>query len=513
MILPGKGRLVGYTLLAAFVVCICAGCDLFSNMPENDLEKKLDDQIAYTLAAPANLRIGSIPGSVNTIPPFLAGQKQGYPFTVYFTANPAWAFTGWEAVLSSDFTAYLNGDRQERLSIAGKAMPYVKLEETTDTYGNKTGDATVTVYSGADLTLVPHCVERLKVTSSNLPGNFTDRKVTNYPIQIWFSREIDPACLNFDNFIISAETNQGYGGRILEGAAFTEKYFAPPAVNGKQIVIARKPGTLSEPEFINLNITVKLNSGGIYDSIDKISMGEPGQYEELYYGVAFKAYTTPPVTERLEAETGATGSTTSLFPGKADFSGDAMILTEKKYYVATEENDERVVYLLFDQKELDESIVLVYTSLDHVRITEKREEETNQSEDQYPFAMYGFSTADAGIRFRQLAEEYKNEAGNAEPYIVRHVLKTRTDGIIQLAVQPTDTLGNYDSFEQAKKVRVILDTTPPGPVNNVSADYNPGAKTLELQWKNPGDPDLDGILLTWGIMGANQTELQLPATE
>jgi hypothetical protein len=441
-------------------------------MPENNLEQKIDEQIAYTLAAPANLRIRGIPGSVNTMIPHVEGQKQGYSFTVYFTPNPAWAFIRWIAVPNN---AYDNSQSWD--SLVNSTSPRVEIEHIHHN-GIPTGEAIINVKTNEALTLIPYCIERPYVVTTNLPGNFMNRLVTNYPIQIWFNREIDPASLTFDNFIISAETNQGFGGRILEGSEITQ-YYNAPAANGRQIVISRN-FTANQSVFGNLNITVRLNLGGIFDAEHKVSMGQPGQFRDLYYGVSFRSYRQAPETENLEANTVSTGSDISLFPGKRDFTG---------------ENKDRS-----NIRTLDNSIEHVFTSLGHVRITENRE-----GSNQYPYAIYGFSTAHSGPHFAELAKTYREihsdreiHGGENEPYIVRHVLRTTTDGIIQLAVQPTDTLGNFDNFERAQKVRVILDTTPPGQVINLTGVYDSAEEKLTFTWWNPVDIDFAGIRIYYG---------------
>ena len=435
--------------ITVLITVLFSACDLFSNLPENDLEKIIDDKVAYAHAAPANVSIGSIPGSVNTITGSLGEVKQGYSFTVNFTPNPDWVFTGWEALLSADFSAYQNGTRQEQLAIAGKTQQLVAIVEERDLQRNKTGEAQVTVSTGLALTLVPHCIERPKVKTTNLPGNFFDRKVTNYPVHIWFNREIHPDCVNFNNFIITAETNQGFGGRTLEGAEIT-KYFNQPVSNGKQVIITRlTSGT--DSEFVNLNLTIRLNLGAIYDEAFRVCMGDVGKYQDLYYAVHHRSYTTPPDTERMEA---AAGKENKLFSGSVSPSENESIADST--HMVPLENGERVTYLLFDADRLDQSINLEYTTLDNVRITEKKEGVSYQSENEYPYAEYRLAAPDPALSI--LVDKYKAKHGSRTPYIVRHVLLTETDGIIQLAVQPTDTLGNRESFAEAKKVRVLLDT-------------------------------------------------------
>ena len=356
MVFVGR-RMSGPFLILAFSFLILFGCDLFNNLPENNLERKIDEQIAFVMAGPTMLNIDSVPGTVNTITPnsYLAGQKQGYSFTIYFTANPEWAFIEWVAVFTGDVEGYLTAlrldNRQEQLHLSGKTKDLIEINNI-GLNSNPSGEAEITVKTGAALTLIPRCIRRPFVTTSNLPGNFLERRVTNYPIQIWFSSEIDDDCLNFDNFIISADTNQGFG-RPLDNM---ERFFNTPVRNGRQVTINRK-FTNADSEFGNLNITVSLNLGGIYSIHDdnRVFMGEEGLFRDFYYGVSFRAYTTPPTTAHLEANTGSAGSEIYLFPGDVSFN-DEKDRTNKNYYVLAEENGEPVVYLLFDQWAIDNSI-------------------------------------------------------------------------------------------------------------------------------------------------------------
>ena len=485
-----KIRIINHLLFLLFMSCLLSGCDLFNNLPENDLERKIDDKIAFSLAAPADLKIESIPGSVNTVTLNAAGQKQGYGFNVFFTANPEWTFTGWEAVFSENLHDYLNGSRNNLLS-----MPTIEIIDAKDENGNPTGEAKITVFTGAAIILIPHCVERPFVVSSNIPLNFTDRKVTNYPINIWFSREIDPDSVGFNNIIITAETNWGHGQPLND----VTRFFNDPVVNGRQVTISRNLSA-DDSEFVNLNITVRIDIGTIYDRFNEKNTGQPGRYTELGYGISHLAYRTAPRTLRMEA---SAGRNNTLIPGS--ILPLVRELNEEIYFVPLE-NGERTVYFLFDANALEQSINRDFTALDHIRITEFREGDDRNISSNFHSVRHGLHSD-----IPELTARYQLIHGRT-PYIVRHTLMTTTDGIIQLALQPTDTLGNLESFEDALKVRVRLDTTSAALLENLNAEYNHLDEKLIITWMNPVNVHFAEILLSWGIQGESQQELTLLPT-
>jgi len=428
----------------------------------------------------ANLRIltSTAWGTSNPPPGDIDDKKLGFPFTVEFTVASDWAFQGWKAY---SYSGTVDGWSQEN---PGTLFSLTDV----DIKDLKGGKAEVTVYTSEPVTLVPYCARRPYVKTHNLPNHFDDRRVTNYPIKIWFSNKIDEKCLNFENFEIVMQTNYGRGGGTpLKNVS---DYYEDPIMEDGIVTIKRKKeNVLSSPEFINLNITIKLDMGSIYDE-GNIYMGEPGQYMELYYGVSNMSYLQAPATVNLEAVTGMG----EMF---AEYNGDIPV-RDTQYYV-TQENGERVVYLLFDKEELDNSINPTFTQMEKMRITEMNESVNYpRGEDDYPPAHPEKFTAEAGDYYARLAEKYKEKHSGKEPYIVRHVLKTTGDGIIQLAVQPTDTLGNYERFDLAKKVRVRLDTTPPNQVTtSARVIFDVGTGKITFTWDNPDDEDFDKVLFSF----------------
>jgi fibronectin type 3 domain-containing protein len=466
------------------VSCFFFSCDLFLNKPDGDLTRVIDEAVAWSNADSVNVRIGVIPGSVSLISSdsALQGQKVGYAFSVSVTENPEWAFLGWDAVREADLSSYQAGNR----GLAANAAAYASIADVLDSGGNKTGAASVTAHTSEPFYLVPWCVERPKVTDHNMKG-FTDRQVTNYPIQLWFNRSLDPDTVNFDTFVLSAQTNQGYSGTALQGLGFTS-YYEEPEINGSIVTIRRKIRDPSlEPDFKRLNITLTLKKDAVRDT-EGIYMGKSGDVTELRYGVGTENYSKRP--EVLDIA-GALAT-------------DGEFITGIDTYLVKDEAGTYVVYLLLDKGELDSSIDPDFTELDTIRVTEKNL--SSQNERDYPYFIYsGFEDSS---RYANLVDKYKIAHSNKEPYILRHEIVSRVDGEIQIAVQPTDTLGNRYTFDEledaAEIVTVVLDTTPPGQVS-IGSSYDAGAKTLTLEWTNPSALDLEEVSLAWTKDGVTQS--------
>jgi len=438
---------------------------------------------------PANVRIAaSIAWGVTNPSGALSDRRIDFPFNVEFTVSSAWAFEEWKAF--TDTGAGWN------VAAPGTALS----AEAVTIQAPEAGRTEVTVHTTSPVVLVPWCNKRPEVVSTNLPGHFFDRKATNYPVIIWFNLEIDEACLTWDNFIISAKTDRGRG-QTLAGNAIT-KYFQLPVIdeyNRNLVAIYRNSSTfirnestiIDDPEFNFLDITIELNFDGIKSKATMTPMGEQGQSQQLLYGVSGEMISDSPIVLNLMAETGVADSQISMISGAV--TPDNVSPTEKQYYVKNN-NGERGIYFLFDKNELDDSVDPF--GFTNISITEMREDAPGSPPLEGIASRIASSSDD--MRFDDLMTAYKAQNANKEPYIYRYNLLNTTEGTIQLAVQPINFFGVRETFANAKKVRVILDTTPPPEtVSNVSADYNAG--TITFTWENPNSTpdDFEGILISW----------------
>jgi fibronectin type 3 domain-containing protein len=437
---------------------LVVSCDLFNNKPEIDLLKAIDDKVAWANAPWVTVSVAALPGSVNTITPSVTGQKKGYAFTVSFTPNPAWYFCGWDAVLSADAAEYLSAlDKPEstartvQMALAAKTASLVKIE-LPDSGEDLIGTAKITVDTTESVTLIPGCVKRPFVTGNTLPNNFVDQRVRNFPIHIYFSHPVDDSCLNFTNFRITASDYNGNDQGDIS------QYYDKPLQTGNRVTITKKPDNTADGTdmsgFAFLNITVSLNAAGLtWTSEDTggkpVAMDPGGAGLELSYSV--NNGNSMPAGESVMASIGIDGGLVGdEWPGSAE-----------EYYMT---GAERTVYLLFDKKALDDSIMTGYqygirfNGL--VKITEKGADGTVAEAE-----LNVIDGSAAGLvvhpEYTALAGNYReSHPENHDPYIAKHKLLTNHDGVITFAVQPLDSQGICPSYTDAKKVGIILQGTP-----------------------------------------------------
>jgi hypothetical protein len=90
--------------------------------------------------------------------------------------------------------------------------------------------------------------------------------------------------------------------------------------------------------------------------------------------------------------------------------------------------------------------------------------------------------------YQTLVDDYKtahsvtggDSAYDAYPYIVRHILKTKARGILELAVQPEDSVGNFPKFADAGKAKVKVVYMPKVPQGLAVTGSTP--ESISLSW-------------------------------
>jgi hypothetical protein len=199
----------------------------------------------------------------------LEDAKLGFSFTVEFSANAAYFFSGWEAVLTEDMDAYLlvSENREDREEFINKTVnpeektKLVNITETKDAKGNPTGRAEITVLGTEALTLVPHCYRRPYIKTTSLPNSFTRPEVKNYPIDLYFSRPIKSGCLSFDNFKLSGVTNLGNDGIPLPDIKGNYDFLSLPQGEDEtsRVSLRSKPKNGLNTNFSNLQNSMNQN--------------------------------------------------------------------------------------------------------------------------------------------------------------------------------------------------------------------------------------------------------------
>jgi hypothetical protein len=103
-----------------------------------------------------------------------------------------------------------------------------------------------------------------------------------------------------------------------------------------------------------------------------------------------------------------------------------------------------------------------------------------------------------------LALEYMTEY-ETPPFVVRHIVQTQKDGVINFFVLPGDAMGNRIGIEEARAkgayIQAVLDM-PPQPVSNPQALYYKESQSIGIFWTNPLDSDLEDIELQLVKAGA-----------
>jgi hypothetical protein len=433
----------------------------------------------------------------------LDGVKLGFSFTVEFSPEAAYFFSGWEAVLTEDWQDYLNSENRDdqRKWIKKTADPadeenkkMIDIIEKTDAAGKPTGRAEITVLSTRSLTLVPHCYQRPSVKTNRL-NDMYEPKLKNYPINLDFSLPIERECIDDahfrDNFRFSAK--RGFGsGAVLPDIG---DYYEVKSIDGSHVRIGVKDLSLLDPEFAGLLITLRLNAEGIYwkspePEGDTVSMNPGDGNRKFSYSISSDWYNKPPEAKRLYAAASKDGP---LFK-ETELSGDSGCYVQ-------DENGERAVYILFDKKDLDDIIDMgrqFSVRFDKlVRITEM---ESGTSE---AVTAIDGSSASLPEPYRTLAERYGARESGRVPYIARYALKTNANGKITLSVQPEDSLGNRQSSADAGKVAVNVYTAAPDGVGKPDCVFDAATGTLNLTWVNP--PGTANIKLGHGAQGVEWT--------
>jgi hypothetical protein len=96
------------TILIIATFCLAAfSCELFSNKPEIDMEKAIDDAVQMANAPVLNVEVNEGGMGIASLRGTLAGIKQGAPFQLNYQANGNYPFYGWQARLegSEDLAA------------------------------------------------------------------------------------------------------------------------------------------------------------------------------------------------------------------------------------------------------------------------------------------------------------------------------------------------------------------------------------------------------------------------
>jgi hypothetical protein len=90
-------------IISAWMLILFAGCDLLNPLPETDMQKKIDEQIAYAKApwVPVFVNDGQM-GTASLSGDLDKTVKKGYSFKLSFQPNSNYPFKGWQAVIGNE---------------------------------------------------------------------------------------------------------------------------------------------------------------------------------------------------------------------------------------------------------------------------------------------------------------------------------------------------------------------------------------------------------------------------
>ena len=182
------------------------GCDLFSSVKEDDLLKRIDEEIAWANAAKINI-IVAYPNAWGTSPQLGTGRcfdikrpsetpRKGYTFNVEFNPNVDYALLGWRAYRTDDLP---NGwtsspDNTENKLRNIKQIENIILPEIDENGG--IGGVTINA-SETNVTLIPFCRAQPRIVSSSPDKNAAYYSRAN-PIIITFASTLQQDSVKFD---------------------------------------------------------------------------------------------------------------------------------------------------------------------------------------------------------------------------------------------------------------------------------------------------------------------------
>ena len=153
-------------ICSIYTVLCLSGCDMFNNMPEADLEKKMDDAIAWARAEKISVTIdypdawgSSNPpkGSVTTI-----DTRKGYPFTVEFSASNNVTFRDWIAL--DAYSPTLSYDELQE-SALGEPEVFIDRQGSLASITS----TRITINISGPITLVPLCSDQPEINGTAPP--------------------------------------------------------------------------------------------------------------------------------------------------------------------------------------------------------------------------------------------------------------------------------------------------------------------------------------------------------
>ena len=214
----------GWVLLIVICSLFTVSCDLFNGAKEDDLLKKMDEEVNWAAAKKLTVRLefpalwGTSNPPVGRLSPGSLDIRQGYPFTVDFTPSLAYGLVEWRAYETSSLTWPWNDE-----TVLAAAVPVTKGIEIPPAV-IEGGSFTFKITSGDNITLVPYSKSQPKIYR-RVPSDSTGLYPAATQIMIQFNIPINESTLLFGDDL---EGNLRISIKDKDTEDPLEGYFEPP---------------------------------------------------------------------------------------------------------------------------------------------------------------------------------------------------------------------------------------------------------------------------------------------
>ncbi|MCL2067383.1 MAG: hypothetical protein FWG99_07965 [Treponema sp.] len=252
-----------------YLLTFLFSCDLFSGSTDNDLLKKIDEEIAWANAAKLTVHISYDPYWGTSSPPI--GQitqardiRQGYDFALEFTPDAAFSLVEWRAFSGELESGWWDDPVQFEIDMQGRELEIGRDFALMSLLSPRGGNSTLKINVPGTITLVPWCrtEPRILRTEPRIPitadlPEFSKGMVLN----IYFNSPLKESSM-YDAITIRGTTNTT-NVNVDYLPCYTVEYFE---VAGQFVItFTPKPDNLPAIDT-EIRLTIKTGEGGIQNA-------------------------------------------------------------------------------------------------------------------------------------------------------------------------------------------------------------------------------------------------------
>ncbi|MCL2067647.1 MAG: hypothetical protein FWG99_09310 [Treponema sp.] len=264
---PGRPFSIRHFLFFAFTFCLIT-CDLFTGATDNDLLKKIDEEIAWANAAKLNVFISYDQNWGTSNPPMgqITGNRdirRGYEFDVEFIPDTAHTLIEWRAYSGVLETGWAENIAQFEIAMKERRLALGEDFILVSEFSPRGGKNTLKINTTGTITLVPWCETEPRITRTTplfTPGAEFPRGTV---ISIYFNSQLDVSSVHDAVEIRNTTDNVDYSSRYII------EYFDVAGV--QFITLTPKTGNLPEPDK-NIMVTVKDNIANLAGNFMPVSV-------------------------------------------------------------------------------------------------------------------------------------------------------------------------------------------------------------------------------------------------